>query len=90
MYLIIVKDYEDTYDSQNIYPQYKRCKTKKQAEKIVIDLLYENIEDYFNNTQYNPNLKDRNYYSMNNVNELINLVETTFIKYKYTFSIEKI
>ena len=88
MFLLILTTYDDDYKNRNDDVIYKYCKSKKKAEKLVIDLIYEYLDEYY--AGENKNLKQREYYTMDNINDLLTMIETMYIKCKFDFSINEI
>ena len=88
MFLLILTTYDDDYKNRNDDVVYKHCKSKKKAEKLAIDLIYEYLDEYY--AGENKNLKQREYYTMDNINDLLTMIETTYIKCKFDFSINEI
>jgi len=88
MYLLVLTIYDDDYKNRNNNIIYRHCKSKKKAEQIVIDLIYEYLDEYY--AGENENLKQRKYYTMDNINDLLTLIKTTYIKCKFDFSINQI
>ena len=89
MYLVIFTTYNDANINKINNIEYRLCSTEEKAEQVAIDLLYKNIKEYFNKTGGNLFLNNRADYSMNNINDLLTLIETTYIKYKFDFTINK-
>ena len=88
MFFVIVKIHIDDYKNCNDDYIYKQCKTRKEAEQEIINEIYEYIEEYF--AGENENLKDRANYSMDNINDLLTMIKTTYIKSKFSFSIREV
>ena len=88
MYSVVLTTYDDDYKNRNDDVIYKYCKSKKKAEKLAINLIYEYLDEYF--AGENENLKQREYYTMDNINDLLTMIETTCIKCKFDFSINEI
>jgi hypothetical protein len=88
MFLLTLTTYDDDYKNRNDDVIYKYCKSKKKAEKLAIDLIYEYLDEYF--AGENENLKQRKYYTMDNINDLLTMIETMYIKCKFDFSINEI
>jgi hypothetical protein len=88
MYLLVLTTYDDDYKNKNDNTEYRHCKTKKKAEKLVIDLIYDYLDEYF--AGENENLKKRKYYTMDNINELLTMIETKYVKCKFDFSIKEV
>jgi hypothetical protein len=88
MYSVVLTTYDDDYKNRNDDVVYRRCKSKQKAEQIVIDLIYEYLDEYF--AGENENLKQRKYYTMDNINDLLTMIETTYVKCKFDFSIKQI
>lgn len=88
MYLLILNIYDDDYKDISNDVIYKRCKSKNKAETLAIDLIYQYLEEYF--AGENENLKQRKYYTMNNINDLLTMIETTYVECKFDFLISEI
>ena len=72
MFLLTLTTYDDDYKNRNDDVIYKYCKSKKKAEKLAIDLIYEYLDEYY--AGENKNLKQREYYTMDNINDLLNII----------------
>lgn len=88
MFLLILTIYDDDYKNRNDNIIHKHFKSKNKAEKKVIDLIYEYLDEYFAGD--NENLQQRKYYTMHNINDLLIMIKTTYIKHKFEFSINEI
>ena len=88
MFFVIIKIHVDDYKNCNDDYIHKQCKTRKEAEQEIINEIYEYIEEYF--AGENENLKDRANYSMDNINDLLTMIKTTYIKSKFSFSIREV
>ena len=88
MYLLVLTTYDDDYKNRNDDVIYKRCKSKNKAETLAIDLIYEYLDEYF--AGENENLKQRKYYTINNINELLTMIKTTYVKCKFDFLISEV
>jgi len=92
MYLIIFttnNDNEDYIDRPNNI-EYRLCSTQEKADQLAIDLLYNNVKNYFNEKGGHILLNNRGYYSMNNVNDLLTLIKTNWVKHKFIFTIKEL
>ncbi len=91
MYLMIFTEYDDDYKNLNNRDHFLYFKSKNEAEINGVDMLYEYIKDYIEENDIdNVILKQRNEYSINNYYELLKIIDTTYIHYKYNFQIKEI
>ena len=96
MYLLIFTDFYDYYkDRGNTKSYYELFVTQEKAEFRAIDLLYTYINQYLIDYEMDLEmdlemLQERGAYSMHNRNELLSIIQTEYVEYKYNFKITQI
>lgn len=92
MYLIIFTDFYDYYkDRGNTTSYYKLFFTQEKAEICAVDMLYKHINEYLIDYEMDLEmLKERSEYSIHNLNELLSIIQTEYVEYKYNFKITQI
>ena len=92
MYLMIFTDFYGYYkDRGNTKSHYELFATQQKAEIHAIDLLHKHIHQHLKDYEMDLEMiKARSEYSMHNLNELLSIIQTECVEYKYNFKIVQI